>query len=68
LKHSKCHVPFPSRAEVALSGAGKVRDEEQQIHSVEEYEIDDLDEDNAERYPLNDPDHQRSGQASRDHS
>jgi len=68
LKHSKCHVPFPSRAEVALSGAGKARDEEQRICSVEEYEIDDLDEGDAERYPFNDSDHQRSGQESRDHS
>jgi len=41
--------------------------QEQQIRSAEEFDIGDLEDDEAERYPLNETRHERGGQPNRDH-
>ena len=54
-----CDIPFPSRAEWASkNGFGKLKDEEARMGSVEDLDVEDL-EDDAEHMPLRD--------ASREH-
>ncbi|KAK5452279.1 hypothetical protein LTS15_007345 [Exophiala xenobiotica] len=64
LKHPKCDIPYPSRADYASARiVNKGRDlEEQQLN--EEFSIDDLSEDEAQAYPLTEarPDRDRAGQ------
>ncbi|KIX05993.1 uncharacterized protein Z518_03967 [Rhinocladiella mackenziei CBS 650.93] len=51
LKHRKCDVPYPNRADHASGGAAnKVRDLEQQIN--EDFTLDDLSEDEAQAHLL----------------
>jgi len=64
LKRPQCHVPYPSRADVAI---GKIKDEEQTIRSAEEFEIDDLGDDETETYPLNNTRHGRGRQQDQEH-
>ncbi|KIV80714.1 hypothetical protein PV11_08198 [Exophiala sideris] len=51
LRHPKCEVPYPSRAEYASAMIGsKTKDLERQLN--EEFSIDDLSEDEAQALPL----------------
>jgi len=51
LKSSRCDTPFPSRAEWASSGYGKIKDEEERIESFENFSVDGT-EDESEHVPL----------------
>lgn len=54
LRHHKCHEPYPSRSDTGvISGSSQRRDEEQQQLRAEDFDLDDLSEDEVQRYPLN---------------
>jgi diacylglycerol diphosphate phosphatase/phosphatidate phosphatase len=51
LKSDRCDMPYPSRADLANSGYGKVKDEEARMESSGSFSVDDM-EDEAEHVPL----------------
>jgi diacylglycerol diphosphate phosphatase/phosphatidate phosphatase len=51
LRHSKCATPYPNPAD-SMSGFAKVKDEEERVRGVEEFELEDFDEQEESR-PLN---------------
>ena len=59
LTSAHCDTPFAGRADTALSGVGKMRDEEERIGSAGSFTVEDL-QDDAERMPLRDTSRDRA--------
>jgi diacylglycerol diphosphate phosphatase/phosphatidate phosphatase len=67
LRSVRCDEPYPSRATVALlNGAGKMRDEEQNVADATNFALDDLTDDPVETDPLHSVSRDSTATNSRD--